>query len=165
MTARLCPMTVSHVAGAGIVYIRCAHRLLDREVICACCMDRDYDHAGRGVCSSRGERLAQPSCQRCGHQRIDHPFAGHCERRVCSCPAYEPGVVSEKPDAVAGSGEHAREQGAREAETAKLGDFAVGGKPVDQSASNGEEHGNQSDHGAPPAGKLNRKARRAQGIR
>jgi hypothetical protein len=56
---RGCPMTVSHVAGAGIVYVRCNHLLLSREVICACCMDRDYDHAALGTCSTRGERLSE----------------------------------------------------------------------------------------------------------
>lgn len=134
MNPRQCPMTVSHVAGAGIVYVRCAHALLPNEVICACCMDRDYDHAAHGVCSSRGERVF-----------------------VAQCPP------SEKADAVAGSGEHEHEKSAREHEPAELRDLrpefgearglANRGQQVEQRADESKEQ-NPSDHGAPPA--LNR---------
>jgi hypothetical protein len=57
---------------------------------------------------------------------------------------------SEQADRVASSGEHAHEKSAREDEPAKLGHLAVRGQPVKQSASDHEQHGNQSDHGVTP---------------
>lgn len=40
-----------------------------------------------------------------------------------------------------GGGEHQSEQGAREAQAPELGDLAVAREPIDQRASDGDEHG------------------------
>lgn len=55
--------------------------------------------------------------------------------------------ASEQANGVPGGGEHQGEEGAREAKAAELGDLAVGGEPIDERASDSEEHGNESDHG------------------
>jgi hypothetical protein len=65
-----------------------------------------------------------------------------------------PTTRSEKADGVAGDAEHEGEKGTGEAKPAELGELAVSRKPVDQSARDGDEHGDQSNHAdsvAPPA--------------
>jgi len=57
------------------------------------------------------------------------------------------GAKSEQANGVAGGAEHERENGAREQQAPELGDLGVARKGVDQGAGDGDEHGDQSDHG------------------
>ncbi len=57
------------------------------------------------------------------------------------------GGVSEQANGVPRSHEHEREHGARKAEAPEFGDLAVTGEPIGERTGNGDEHGNESDHG------------------